>query len=198
MRIPTKRSLNLAQTGEKPIKWQIAIPAIILILACAFAIGKFAVADRFAKVNEAEGRASSMRSQVSAGYKKIEEFGELTDRYAHYTYSGMTDEEVHLAERTDVLVLISKRVLPYMQINSWQLSGNTLTLNVTGSTLRQITDVATGIEEDELVDFCTVSTAATTDTVTGGIQPADSGTDTVNEVQAKIVVYLNESTEVQG
>ena len=43
--LPTKRSINLAATEEKSVNFKIGIPAIILILVAAFAIGKFAVAD---------------------------------------------------------------------------------------------------------------------------------------------------------
>ena len=77
--LPTKRSINLAVTEEKSINFKIGIPAIILILAVAFAIGKFAVADRLAAVSKAEARVSALQSELNAAYDKLNSFGELTE-----------------------------------------------------------------------------------------------------------------------
>ncbi len=89
-KLPVKRSINLAMTDEKPVNLKVGIPAFILILVAAFAFGKFAVADRLLEVSRAEAEVAALRSELNAAYDRLNSFGELTEIYAHYTYSGMT------------------------------------------------------------------------------------------------------------
>ena len=107
-KLPTKRSINLALTDEKPVNLKIGIPALILILLAAFAFGKFAVADRLVAVSRAEGQVSALQSELNMAYDKLNSFGELTELYAHYTYSGMTQDEVSRADRGSAIALIRR------------------------------------------------------------------------------------------
>ena len=178
--LPTKRSINLAVTEEKSINFKIGIPAIILILAVAFAIGKFAVADRLAAVSKAEARVSALQSELNAAYDKLNSFGELTEIYAHYTYSGMTQEEISRADRASAIEMIRRLILPRGEVSSWTLSGNTLTVNMTVDDLRTVNRTVQDLESDEHVNFCSVNTASTTDK-----------THTYEAVNARITIYLN-------
>ena len=182
--LPTKRSINLAVTEEKSVNFKIGIPAIILILAVAFAIGKFAVADRLVAVSRAEAQVSALQSELNTAYDKLNSFGELTDIYAHYTYSGMTKDELSRADRAAAIEMIRRLILPRGRVSSWTLSGNTLTVNLTVDDLRTVNRTVQDIESDEHVNFCSVNTASTTD---------KNGAEGVN---ARITIYLNASEEV--
>ena len=184
-KLPTKRSINLAMSDEKPVNLKIGIPAILLILVAAFVFGKFAVADRLVAVSRAEGQVSALQSDLNAAYDKLNSFGELTEIYAHYTYSGMTEEEVSRADRSSAIAMIRRLILPRGEVSSWTLSGNTLTVNMTVDDLRTVNRTVQDIESDEHVNFCSVNTAATTDRSTG--------TEAVN---ARITIYLNPPEEV--
>ena len=184
-KLPTKRSINLAMSDEKPVNLKIGIPAMILILVAAFAFGKFAVADRLVAVSRAEGQVSALQSELNMAYDKLNSFGELTEIYAHYTYSGLTQEEVSRADRTSAIALVRRLILPRGEVSSWTLSGNTLTVNMTVQDLRTVNRTVQDIESDEHVNFCTVNTAATTD--------KNRGTEAVN---ARITIYLNPAEEV--
>ena len=183
--LPTKRSINLAMSDEKPMNFKIGIPALILILVAAFAFGKFAVADRLLEVSRAEAEVSALQSELNAAYDKLNSFGELTDIYAHYTYSGMTDDEVSRADRASAIEMIRRLILPRGQVTSWTLSGNTLTVNMTVDDLRTVNRTVQDIESDEHVNFCSVNTASTTDK-----------TRTNEAVNARITIYLNPAEEV--
>ncbi len=184
-KLPTKRSINLAMSDEKPVNLKIGIPAMILILVAAFAFGKFAVADRLVAVSRAEGQVSALQSELNMAYDKLNSFGELTEIYAHYTYSGMTQEEVSRADRTSAIALVRRLILPRGDVSNWTLSGNTLTVNMTVQDLNTVNRTVQDIESDEHVNFCTVNTAATTD--------KNRGTEAVN---ARITIYLNPAEEV--
>jgi len=186
-KVPVKRSINLAGVGKKPIKVTLAIPLIILIILVAAAISKFAVIDRYAAVSAAQSEVGRLRSEIAAGYAKIDSFGELTETYAHYTFSGMTTEELQRVDRADIVELIQEYVVAQAQLGSWSVSGNTLTLSLTGSTLEEVNVIAQQLNEDEMVDFCTVRTASTTDVRTEETYGVD--------VTAQIIVYLKLVTE---
>ena len=189
--IPVKRVINLAEVDKKTIDLRIAIPAILLILAAAFLFGKFAVADRLIAVNRAEGEVVAAQRELDAAYRRLDSFGELTDLYAHYTYSGMTDEEIHRTDRAEILNLLRNVVLPDVEVSAWNVKGNELNITMNAATLEEINHTVQKVNGNELVDFCTVSNAKTNEnkrTVTRGDRE-----ETVIEtsVTAQVVAYLN-------
>ena len=159
--LPVKRVINLAEVDKKTIDLRIAIPAILLILAAAFLFGKFAVADRLIAVNRAEGEVAAAQRELDAAYQRLDSFGELTELYAHYTYSGMTDEEIHRTDRAEILNLLRNVVLPDVEVSAWNVKGNTLNITMTAGTLEEINHTVQKVNGNELVDFCTVSNAKT-------------------------------------
>ena len=181
--LPVKNSINLASVGAKPIKLSIAIPAIILILLAAAALSKFGVIDRFNTLSKAESEVSRLRSELNSAYNTLSGYGELTEEYAHYTVSGMTNEELTRVDRSQVVDLIQRVILPKSELGNWFVTGNQLNLTITGKTLQEVNLLVQSLDEEALVDFCTVKTAATNDKNNGILQD-----DTV--VVAQIVVYL--------
>lgn len=158
-KLPTKRTVNLATVDVKRINWWIAMPATLIILAACAVFAKFAVADRFIAVSEARAEVTRLQSELDAAYSLKESFGDLNDRYAHYTYSGMTEEELGRVDRVEVMELLRRDVLPRMEVDSWSVNGNVLTLSVSGRTLQEINEMMQMLLADEIVDYCTVSTA---------------------------------------
>lgn len=183
--LPVKRSINLAAVGQKPFNVKLAVPAVILIVLAAVLFSKFAVADRLAAVSEARQKLAVVQRQLDEGYAEIKSYDGLSETYAHYTYSGMTEEELGRADRIEVLGLIERIVLPKAKVGSWSVTGNQLIMVITGSTLQDINVIAQELEEDELVDFCTVTTAET---------KSENRAESENSaVTAKVTVYLNEA-----
>lgn len=153
---PVKKTINLAEVGVEKIHVATAIPAVILIILLAGVFGKYGVADRLAAMNKAEGEAASVRSKLAAAYDRLEQFGELENTYAHYTYSSMSEEELGMADRSAVIELIENVVMPEGMTGTWSLTGNQLTLNVKAATLQDVNLLVQEIEKDDLVSFCTV------------------------------------------
>ena len=160
-KLPDKKSINMAVVGQKKTRLSTALLALILILVAAAAISKFAVMDRLEEVDRAESRVRSLRSELSAANAKLESFGELQEKYAHYTLSDFTSEELKRVERSDVVELIERIVLPEAELDSWVVKQNQLTLNVTMDTLQDTNLLAQKLNEDEMVEFATVKNAVT-------------------------------------
>ena len=192
-RVPTKKEINLAVVGEKHINGLIALPAILLIFLAAAMFSKFLVYDRLMEVSAAQAEVKSLQRQLDAGYEELADYQELADLYAHYTFSGMTEEEQQRVSRVDVLSLLDRVVLPQAGIDSLTITSNQMTLTMTDSTLQQINLLVQKLEQDPLVDFCSVNTA-----VSNEKDRPDAILDENTIVTARVVVYLNPSAEEAG
>ena len=169
-KLPTKRTINLASVTEEKMNIKVAVPAVILILLAAGVLAKFGVVDRLQAMADAEGEVASLRSQVDALYAEIGQYETLEADYAHYTYSGMTDEELALTHRADVIDMLNRTLRPEDSAGSWSISNNRLTIEVVGRSLQQINELARLLEADPMVDFCTVTNAVMTETE---VDPSD-------------------------
>ena len=186
--MPTKRVINLATQGEKPLNLLIAIPAILLILAAAVAFSKFLVIDRMAEVSAAQSVVSQLQKRLDDGYEELADLDDLTTLYAHYTYSGFTSEELNRTDRVEALQLIRDMLIPYAEISNWTLNGNNLTVNLSAGTLQDVNLIVQQLERQDLVNFCTVNTANASDTT------RDNSPD---NVKARVSIYLNTGTGVK-
>ena len=188
--IPVKRVINLAEVDKKTIDLRIAIPAILLILAAAFLFGKFAVADRLIAVSRAEGEVAAAQRELDAAYQRLDSFGELTELYAHYTYSGMTDEEIHRTDRAEILNLLRNVILPDVEVSAWTVKGNELNITMTADTLEEINHNVQKVNDNELVDFCTVNNAKTNENRRTVARGDREETVIETSVTAQVVAYL--------
>ena len=169
VKIPTKRKLNFATVNEQKKNWFVLIPLILLIFVAAGVFSKFLVLDRLQQVDDARSENKRLRDQLTAAEDEIDAAGELNTLYAHYTYSGFTEQELTQVDRVAVMELLERVVLPRTPLDAWTLSGNRLTLNIKGSTLQDINETVQQLLAEDIVLFCTLNTASTTgdNTVTG-------------------------------
>ena len=155
------KCINLASAGMVKKHYALAVPALALILTGAVAIAKFGVADRLTEVSRQQNTVSTLQQQVDAANAYIESLGGLQDTYAHYTYQGFGTDEMSYMNRPDVLKLLQDVVFPKVKVSSWSLEGSQLILPVTGTTLADINKLAQELNAQDLVDYCTVTTATT-------------------------------------
>ena len=189
--MPSKRVINLATMGEKPMRVGVAIPAVLLILLAAAVFGKFLVFDRLNEVSAAQAEVAGYRARLDDGYEELKGFDDISALYARYTYSGFTDEELKRTDRVEVLDLIRRKVIPWSVVSSWTLTGNQLVINMTSDSLQQINLIVQQLESEELVVFCTVNTANTDDNTRGKTQAVE-----YSVVNARVTVFLSSGTEV--
>ena len=197
-RLPVKKSINIAAVGQKKTRLAVALPLFLFALAVIAAFTKFLVMDRLEGVDREEQKLRELRAQLSAANAELESFGELKEEYAHYTFADMTDEELHRVERSDVVELLERIVIPRAALNSWSVSENQLTLAVTLDTLQDTSELVQLLNEDARVDFATVKSAVTNEikpkapTMAAPAEPAlseesegEGGKDSAEEAQAQ-------------
>ena len=192
-KMPSKRTINLAQIGVERIDPKLAAAGIILIILAAALFSKFLVVDRLMAMYRANSEVRQMQIALESEYSRIAGFGGLEEEYAHYTYAGMTQEELSLVDRAQIINMIQRETENADNEISWSVSGNILTLTVAGRDLQEINMIARRLESYDLVDTCTVTTATKEDA-----QRIRSSTVIYgdNVVRANITVYLRSETEV--
>ena len=189
-----KKQINLALAGQKKKHYFVAIPAIGVIVVAAGIIGKVAVADRLVKMSEAQSATSELQKQVDDITAYIDSFGDLQETYAHYTYQGLNADELSYLNRPEVLQLMKNVIFPKVTVSSWSVSGNQLTLPVTGENLSDINSLVQELEQVPIVDYCNVMTAVTDSNSTDeNGNPVSSDT-----VTGQIIVYLLDPLSVES
>ena len=189
-----KKQINLALAGQQKKHYFVAIPAIGAIVVAAGVIGKVAVADRLVKMSEAQSAASELQKQVDDITAYIDSFGDLQETYAHYTYQGLNADELSYLNRPEVLQLMKNVIFPKVTVSSWSVSGNQLTLPVTGENLSDINSLVQELEQIPIVDYCNVMTAVTDSNSTDeNGNPVSSDT-----VTGQIIVYLLDPLYVEN
>ncbi len=189
-----KKQINLALAGQKKKHYFVAIPAIGAIVVAAGVIGKVAVADRLVKMSEAQSAASELQKQVDDITAYIDSFGDLQETYAHYTYQGLNADELSYLNRPEVLQLMKNVIFPKVTVSSWSVSGNQLTLPVTGENLSDINSLVQELEQVPIVDYCNVMTAVTDSNSTD-----ENGNSVSSDtVTGQIIVYLLDPLYVEN
>ncbi len=190
-RVPTKESINFAAVGVRRMRWWLVLIAFVLIFAAAFVVGKFLVYDQFDRVSTAQTKVADLRSQLDECGERIAGYGELNDVYAHYTYSGMTEEELARVDRGDVMDLLERVVAPRTDVSDWTLDDNRLTLSLAGNTLQTINETVQALLEEPMVSYCEVNTATSDASAYRRLNRVGS-----DKVVADIVIYLCKTEEV--
>lgn len=189
-----KKQINLALAGQQKKHYFVAIPAIGAIVVAAGVIGKVAVADRLVKMSEAQSAASELQKQVDDITAYIDSFGDLQETYAHYTYQGLNADELSYLNRPEVLQLMKNVIFPKVTVSSWSVSGNQLTLPVTGENLSDINSLVQELEQVPIVDYCNVMTAVTDSSSTD----ENGNPVSLDTVTGQIIVYLLDPLYVES
>lgn len=154
---PTKKTLNLMireKTTIDPAKW---IPGVVIVLIVAALIGKFAVADRYAKLSKAESALAARKQTLEDTRAAYADFSEVQEQYNRYTYTGF---DRSIADRLDVLDLLEKYVYPVCEVQSVAISGKGVNLSVTDLSLSEASALKESLEKEPLVDSFFVTTAS--------------------------------------
>ena len=188
--VPVKRSINFATVGEKPIDWRIALPAILAIIVMAGVISKVTVLDRFAALNAAYEEVYQLQELINQKTDLYNSFPDISEDYAHYTVSDMTDEERNRISRVTVMNLVQQVILPVAPLDAWELSENQLSIHISNNTLTEITSMMENIRKDPSVLSCSMQSASTTFSTKDNISTEET-------ITAEVDIYFKTTTQIQ-
>lgn len=156
---PVKRTMNLVireKTWSSPSR---VLPILALIVALAVLFSKFAVADRLAQVSRAQAQVGQLRQQIVQLQSAYADYGQVEEEYRRYSYGSLTESELALADRLQVLDLLEEKLMPAAQVKNLAAGGNSLSLTLAGITLEQASSLVADLENSDIVDAVAVYTA---------------------------------------
>ena len=154
-----KDTFNLARKPKKKVSAAQIVLAIGIILA-VFAVAKFAFFDRYSKLADLKKQAESALEKVDANNEEIKRIEADTEDFAHFTDAEMTEEELELVDRAELLRMVDKRIRPFAKVRSWTLEDNVLRVQIDKTTLEKVNKIVTEMDKEELVDYSYMQTAA--------------------------------------
>jgi len=159
---PVKTSVNLLCKENKNIS-----PVHMLIAASVFVIvlvlfSKFAVIDRLAAAGEAMQEAEDMENAVADLKQENSDYEDVLREYQHYYFSAADNENGETENYVDcqkVLGLLETELLNKAGVQTVDLTGNVLTVNLTEINLERASAIARSLKENEMVEDVMVSAA---------------------------------------
>lgn len=154
--MPGKTTLNLMIKEKHELAVSRWLPWVVVIAVLAALFGKFAVADRFARLQAAENALAARYAELDTLTAATADFDEVKEVYNQYTYR---DYDRSIADRQDILDLLEREVFPHSQTRAVTVNGNVFSTTLTGVTLDEVSAMMARLEADPLVEGVTVSTA---------------------------------------
>ncbi len=198
--IPSKTQINFAYVGLTPMKLSVLIPGLVLIVIGASLLSKFFVVDRIIEISRLQSEVNTLQDQIASEQAAIDELGDLATQYAHYTWSGMTPAERALSNRMDAVDLIKKYIMKDAWVGSYSISGNEISLPITGVSFNEIGRIVGRLEDDPMVDHVEVIAAASDDGQVSFSSEAAGVTGHSDDMEAtaQVTIYLRDTSgEVQ-
>ena len=158
---PVKITLNLYVKEKKPLRLSRLIPGVLAVLLLAALFGKFAVLDRYAAVAAAQEKLAAEQAELDAIRETYADYDKVLAEYRKYNYTGF---DRTIADRLDILAILENKVFPMGDVERMSVTGKTLSMTITGLSLRQVSGLLKRLEAEPLVNQVTVSTAGYSET----------------------------------
>ena len=179
---PTKTSINLVIKKESKLN----LPMMIGVIVLALLLVVLLVIMPIVKLTSETSRVSRLTDELTEANTVIASYGDVEKEYAHYTTAGMSSEELERIDRVRVMKLVEDAVVNSGAVNSWNIDGNTMVLQVHGGNLAELNQIAAALERDPIVERCVINTANR------------ANSSNANGVTVSFVVYLTQDDGSQA
>ena len=136
--------------------------AVIVLLAGLAA--KFGVIDQYRRLSQAEEAYAQVHRQYEAVQEELADYDKVLNEYRSYSMDWTGEDDTGLfsnVSRQDVLDLIETEMMPNGTVNSIQVLGNSVLVNMSGMTLARISEMFRMIEQNPIVDRVELNVAET-------------------------------------
>ena len=156
--LPSKKTMNFVH-HESSFNPKKVLPLAIVVVLVAGLFAKFGIMDQLDKKTAAYNDLAQRQEQLAVVNAKLADYDELEKKYGRYSYGWMSESEVNMVSRMDVLALVEQKISPASVIENIAVNNNVLTLNIHGITLEQASAMVKSLEESEMVSSATVYNA---------------------------------------
>ena len=173
-------TINFIGIEDKKASASGMLPIALALLLAAVLFSKFAVIDRYNRLWAKQAEALALAEELEGDQAALDKAKDLKERFYHFTWTQMSDEENNRMSRKRVADLVTYISSQLKGVRSYTISGNVLNVGVIADSLQSISRVAGELENRKIVESATVQTART-----GIFEANESG-----EVEAQMVIYI--------
>ena len=153
---PSKRDMNLAMR-EKP---QTNRPlAVLLVIAFIGVFYLFAVRRVLDEVDSAAAAADNAEAQLAAIQEQTAHYDDVLDEYQSYTV--LSNAMTGTVNPLDCLNLIETQLVDKAQVESYSVADHLVSVQLSGVTLRDVSEIYASLTASPLVSNVQVYTAST-------------------------------------
>lgn len=157
---PSKRDMNLAmrekpQTNRPPL----AVLAVLLVIAFIGVFYLFAVRRVLDEVDSAAAAADNAEAQLAAIQEQTAHYDDVLDEYQSYTV--VSNAMTGTVNPLDCLNLIETQLVDKAQVESYSVADHLVSVQLSGVTLRDVSEIYASLTASPLVSNVQVYTAST-------------------------------------
>ena len=157
---PEKTYMNLVVREKREFEpKRVVLLAVVLVLAVGL-FAKFGVLNFVDAVNQKEAQLHSQQQQLSALQTKLANYEDVLKEYESYEASSLGYGN-EIVSPMEALVLVDRYIAPVADITLLNISGNTVTLNISDISLDGVGKLVNTLYDQPMVADVQVSTAAT-------------------------------------
>ena len=194
-KLASKRTMNLYYKATDGNSMIVVIPAAIILFIAVACLAKFGVLDRYSRLDTLRSEVASQRNQLAAYNSALTDYDEVQEQYRRYTNYYMSDEELALVNRLEMLQILQDCSAGNAVLESIGISENMVVLSAVMPDLDTLAVFKKSLENDEHVVSVTVN-SANREEYEGEWQWASDPSDTVVRSSMVVVMQLpqNEDT----
>ncbi len=149
--VSSKRYMNFVH-HKSSFDVKKVLPIVLIMLVLALVLLKFGVLDKLDEQAAAYARLGEKQESMAQVNAKLAGYDELADLYGRYSYGWMTDAEINLVNRMDVLALVESELVPAATVDGFAVNDNVLTLTIHDITLDEASKLVNSLEQNPLVE----------------------------------------------
>lgn len=157
-KLPEKQTINLAMKEQTHGPFQV-VPLLLIVFSLALIFGKFAVADRLARVAAEQETLAALQRQIDDLTKQTADFETVREEYAKYSNNWMSDAERATVDRAQAVALVEGELMGDARVLRYSVQDNVLSVDLGGATLATASDFVSRLEERDDVAGVEVYTA---------------------------------------
>lgn len=166
-KMPNKTTMNLAilEKGENGKNADLAIIIVSVIILAIFA--KFGVWDVYQKKVAEQTKLDAAQAELDQNKATLNRFTALAEKYSHYFYAFLTDDELAIVNRVELLDMLGTELFSEAAMENISVSGydsergNLVTLTFNDVTLDQLGRLSEKLQANDMVENVDINTTST-------------------------------------
>ena len=156
---PSKRDMNLAMREKPQTNRPLAVLAVLLVIAIIGVFYLFAVRRVLDEVDSAAAAADNAEAQLAAIQEQTAHYDDVLDEYQSYTV--VSNAMTGTVNPLDCLNLIETQLVDKAQVESYSVADHLVSVQLSGVTLRDVSEIYASLTASPLVSNVQVYTAST-------------------------------------